>query len=60
MHQDLPLFLYNMQLLQLQTDANKAERFAFGQGSVNESKTILTSYSYIFSVTRKISTLVVT
>jgi len=30
MHQDLHLFSYKIQILQLQTDANNAERFAFG------------------------------
>lgn len=30
-HQDLQLFPYKIQILQLQTDANKAERLAFGQ-----------------------------
>jgi len=31
MHQDLHQFLYKIQILQLQTDADKAERHAFGQ-----------------------------
>jgi len=31
MHQDLHLFPYKIQILQLQTDANRAERRAVGQ-----------------------------
>jgi len=31
MHQDLHRFPYKIQILQLQTDAKKAERRAFGQ-----------------------------
>jgi len=30
MHQDLHLYSYKIQILQLQTDANNAEKFAFG------------------------------
>ena len=49
MHQDLHPFPYKTHILQLQTDANKAERCAFGQTSVSESNTIEISWANFFS-----------
>ena len=60
MHEDLHLFPYKIQILQLQTDANKAEKRDFGQTINQQIKDQLDFLGFIFSVTRQISTLVAT
>jgi len=54
MHQDLHLFPYKIQILQLQTYANKAERRAFA-GSISQRIEDYPDFlNFIFSVTRQI------
>jgi len=52
MHEDLHLFPYKIQILQLHTDANKAEKRDFGQTISQQIKDQLDFLGFIFSVTR--------
>jgi len=57
-HEDLHLFTHTTQILQLQTDANKAERRAFGQTISQQIEANPDFMDFILSVKRQISTLV--
>ena len=48
MHEDLHLFPYKIQILQLQVDAKRLRDVSLGKPSVRESHTILISWTYIF------------
>jgi len=60
MHQDLHLFPYKKQILQFQSDANKAERRAFGQTISQLIEDHPNFWTLFFIATRQNSTSVVT
>jgi len=47
-HQDLRLFLHKIQILQLQTNANKAEKRAFGQTTSQRINVHLAFFNLFF------------
>jgi len=60
MHQDLHLLPYKIQILQLQSMEIIVRDVPLGKPPVSQSKTVLISWISFFSVTRQISSLVVT